>query len=151
MIARMAYPQPPPGNDWWGQPPQPAPGFYPPAYPPPRQTNSMAIVALVGALVFAPLGIVFGHIALSQIRRSDEDGKGLAIAGLAIGYILTGLSLLAIVFWVILFVVVANEIDRLPSTPTTYGTYSMQSPSMQSTTWTESTSPPFTVLCLVND
>ena len=146
MIARMAYPQPPPGNDWWGQTPQPAPGFYPPAYPPPRQTNSMAIVALVGAFVFAPLGIVFGHIALTQIRRSDEDGKGLAIAGLAIGYILTGLFLLVIVFWVILFVVLANEIDKLPSTRTTYGTYSMQS-----TTWTEATSPGFTVLCLVND
>jgi peptidyl-prolyl cis-trans isomerase B (cyclophilin B) len=146
MIARMAYPQPPPGNDWWGQPPQPAPGFYPPAYPPPRQTNSMAIVALVTALVFAPLGIVFGHIALSQIRHSDEDGKGLAIAGLVIGYVLTGLFLLVIVFWLILFVVLANEIDRLPSTPTTYGTYSMQS-----TMWTESTSPRFTVLCLVND
>jgi peptidyl-prolyl cis-trans isomerase B (cyclophilin B) len=144
MIARMAYPQPPPGNDWWGQPPQPAPGFYPPVYPPPRQTNSMAIVALVGAFVFAPLGIVFGHIALTQIRRTDEDGKGLAIAGLAIGYILTGLFLL--VFWVILFVVLANEIDKLPSTRTTYGTYSMQS-----TTWTEATSPGFTVLCLVND
>jgi peptidyl-prolyl cis-trans isomerase B (cyclophilin B) len=146
MIARMAYPQPPPGNDWWGQPPQPAPGFYPPAYPPPRQTNSMAIVALVSALVFAPLGIVFGHIALSQIRHSDEDGKGLAIAGLVIGYVLTGLFLLVIVFWLILFVVLANEIQRLPSTPTTYGTYSMQ-PTM----WTESTSPRFTVLCLVND
>jgi peptidyl-prolyl cis-trans isomerase B (cyclophilin B) len=146
MIARMAYPQPPPGNDWWGQPPQPAQGFYPPAYPPPRQTNSMAIVALVSVLVFAPLGIVFGHIALSQIRRSDEDGKGLAIAGLVIGYILTGLFLLVIVFWLILFVVLANEINKLPSTPTTYGTYSMRS-----TTWTESTSPRFTVLCLVND
>jgi peptidyl-prolyl cis-trans isomerase B (cyclophilin B) len=141
----MAYPQPPPGHDWWGQPPQPAPGFYPPVYPP-QQTNSMAIVALVSALVFAPLGIVFGHIALSQIRRSDEDGKGLAIAGLVIGYVLTGLFLLVIVFWLILFVVLANEIGRLPSTPTTYGTYSMQS-----TTWTESTSPRFTVLCLVND
>jgi hypothetical protein len=51
-----------------------------------------------------------------------------------------------IVFWLILFVVLANEIDRLPSTPTTYGTYSMQS-----TMWTESTSPHFTVLCMVND
>ena len=106
----------------------------------------MAIVALVSALVFAPLGIVFGHIALSQIRRSDEDGKGLAIAGLVIGYIFTGLFLLVIGFWLILFVVLANQIDRLPSTRTTDGTYSMQS-----TTWTESTSPHSTVLCLVND
>lgn len=103
----------------------------------------MAIVALVSALVFAPLGIVFGHIALSQIRRSDEDGKGLAIAGLVIGYIFTGLVLLVIAFWLILFVVLANQIDKLPSTRTTYGAYSMQS-----TTWTSMQS---TVLRLVND
>ena len=110
----------------------------------------MAIVALVSALVFAPLGIVFGHIALSQIRRSDEDGKGLAIAGLVIGYIFTGLFLLMIAF-LILFVVLANQFDRLPRTPTTYGTHSMPSTSMQSTTWTEATCPSFTVLRLVND
>jgi peptidyl-prolyl cis-trans isomerase B (cyclophilin B) len=146
MIARMAYPQPPPGNDWWGQPVQPAPGFYPPAYPPPRQTNSMAVVALVGALVFAPLGIVFGHIALSQIRRSNEDGKGLAIAGLVIGYFFTAVFVLVIVFWLVMLVVFANEINKLPSTPSTYGTYSMQS-----TSWTESTSPRSMTLCLVND
>jgi peptidyl-prolyl cis-trans isomerase B (cyclophilin B) len=146
MIARMAYPQPPPGNDWWGQRAQPPPGFYPPAYPPPRQTNSMAVVALVGALVFAPLGIVFGHIALSQIRRSDEDGKGLAIAGLVIGYIFTVLFLLVIVFWLAMLVVFANEIHKLPSTPSTYGTYSMQS-----TTWTDDTSPRSMVLCQVSD
>jgi peptidyl-prolyl cis-trans isomerase B (cyclophilin B) len=89
----------------------------------------MAIAALVSAFVVAPLGIVLGHIALSQIHRSDEDGKGLAIAGLVIGYVFTGLCLLVIVFWVImvvLFAGVAHEIDKLPST-TTRGTYSMQS------------------------
>lgn len=37
--------------------------------------NAMAIAALVSAFVLAPLGIVFGHVALSQIRRTDEDGK----------------------------------------------------------------------------
>ena len=49
----------------------------------------MAIIALVGAWVFPPLGIVFGHIALAQLRRTDEAGKGLAIAGLVIGYVWT--------------------------------------------------------------
>jgi len=106
----------------------------------------MAVVALVGALVFAPLGIVFGHIALSQIRRSDEDGKGLAIAGLVIGYIFTVVFLLVIVFWLAMLVVFANEIHKLPSTPSTYGTYSMRS-----TTWTEDTSPRSMVLCQVSD
>jgi len=138
MIARMSYPQPPPGNEWWGQPQQqPSAGFYPPMYPPPRQTNSMAIVALVSAFIVAPLGIVFGHIALSQIRRTGEEGKGLAVAGLVIGYVFTGLFLLMIVVWLVMFAWIATEIDRLPSTTTpTYGTYSMHS-----TAWTEATSP----------
>src|ERR1700757_4956523 len=102
MIARMAYPHPPPGNEWWNRPPSP-PGFYPPMYPPPRRTNAMAIAALVSAFVVAPLGIVFGHIALSQIRRSGEDGRGLAIAGLVLGYVFTGMYLMLIVIYVIFF------------------------------------------------
>ncbi|MGZ5363256.1 MAG: DUF4190 domain-containing protein [Mycobacterium sp.] len=32
--------------------------------------------------MLAPLGIAFGHMALSQINRSNDDGRGLAIAGL---------------------------------------------------------------------
>jgi hypothetical protein len=58
-------------------------------------TNGMAIAALVSALagltlscgLLAPLGIVFGHIALSQIKRTGENGRGMAIAGLVIGYL----------------------------------------------------------------
>ena len=75
-----------------------------PAYPmapvqmvyavPAQRTNSMAIAALVSSLVLAPLGIIFGHIALSQIKHTGEDGKGLAIAGLVIGYLFTGFALL---------------------------------------------------------
>jgi len=129
MIARMAYPQPPPGNQSWNQPPSSTPGFYPPMYPPPRQTSAMAIGALVGAFFFPPLGIVLGHIALSQIRRRNEEGRGMAIAGLVIGYVHTALWLLVIVAYVIFFAWWATEIqqhERLPRT-TTYGTYSMQS------------------------
>ncbi|WP_396882481.1 DUF4190 domain-containing protein [Mycobacterium sp. SMC-4] len=66
----------------------------PVGYVPVVKTNGMAIAALVCALVLAPLGIVFGHIALSQIKRTGEDGRGLAIAGLVIGYIFTGIVVL---------------------------------------------------------
>jgi peptidyl-prolyl cis-trans isomerase B (cyclophilin B) len=112
-------------------------------YPPPRQTNAMAIGSLVAAFVFPPLGIVLGHIALSQIRRNDEDGHGIAIAGLAIGYVFTGLYLLLIVFYVIMMAWFATEIDKHGRT-TTYGTYSMQY-----MTDTGDTSPPAHVLSLV--
>ena len=44
-----------------------------------------------------PLGIVFGHISLSQIKQTGEEGRGLAVAGLVISYVITALSILVIV------------------------------------------------------
>jgi uncharacterized protein HemX len=57
----------------------PAPVY---VYAPP--TNGMAIAALILALVFYPLGIVFGHVARRQISRTHEGGSGLATAALII-------------------------------------------------------------------
>ena len=62
------------------------------------QTNSMATISLIMAFVFAPLAIVFGHIARSQIRRTGEQGAGLALAGLIIGYLSTAISIAAIIY-----------------------------------------------------
>jgi peptidyl-prolyl cis-trans isomerase B (cyclophilin B) len=47
----------------------------------------MAIAALVLAFVFFPLGIVLGHLARGQIKRSGEGGRGLATAALILGYL----------------------------------------------------------------
>lgn len=58
----------------------------------PRPTNGYAITALVSRLVLAPLGIVFGHIALKPIKRTGEAGRGLAIGGLTLGYAITYIS-----------------------------------------------------------
>ena len=56
----------------------------------------MAIVALIMGLTVAPLGIIFGHIGLSQIKRTGEGG-GLAIAGLILGYIELAASIILII------------------------------------------------------
>jgi hypothetical protein len=57
-------------------------------------TSGKAIISLVcGLLFFVPLlfvaAIVFGHLALSEIRRSAGrlKGQGMAIAGLILGYL----------------------------------------------------------------
>ena len=47
----------------------------------------MAIAALILVFVFFPLGIVFGHMARGQIKRTGEGGQGLATAALIIGYL----------------------------------------------------------------
>jgi len=85
----------------YGYPVHPYPP-YPYPYPAPR-TNALAIASLVCAFLFAPLGIVFGHLSLSQIRRSGEDGRGLALAGLVIGYVVTIAAILAVVAGTLLF------------------------------------------------
>lgn len=99
----------------YGGPPPPYgyPAQYSYGYPPPRQTNTLAIAALVCAFVFAPLGIVFGHLSLSQIKKSGEEGRGLAIAGLVIGYLVTILTVLIVVVSVIFLAAVGRDLERL--------------------------------------
>ncbi len=60
----------------------------------PEKTSGMAIASLVFGLFFllfpmSIVAIVFGHISLSQIKKSAGrlGGKGLAIAGLVLGYL----------------------------------------------------------------
>ena len=60
-------------------------------------TNPMAVVALIGGLVLAPVGIICGHVALSQIARTGQEGKGMAIAGLVVGYAWIALVIVTLV------------------------------------------------------
>lgn len=82
------------------------PQYAPPATDHVRGTNVMAILSLVFAFIISPLGIVFGHIAKRQIRRTGEAGSGLATAGLVLSYIFTILGILWVVF---VFTMVANS------------------------------------------
>ena len=47
----------------------------------------MAVLSLIFSFGGGLLGAVFGHIALSQIKRTAEDGRGLVIVGTMLGYI----------------------------------------------------------------
>lgn len=56
---------------------------------PPQQakTNTLAIVSLVSAFLISIVAVITGHMALKQIELTGEQGRGLAIAGLILGYI----------------------------------------------------------------
>lgn len=112
-------PSPPPGSTPEGPPqPLPAPGpgagpayappAYAPAYPPAPGYNTLAIVGFILAFITGVGGIVCGHIALSQIRRTGEAGHGLALAATILGYVFTGLSVLYVIFIVVLVVIFAG-------------------------------------------
>ena len=75
-----------------------APAYGQPGYQP-QKTNTMAILGLVFAFVFSPLGVVFSAIGLKQIKERREGGRGLALAGLIISIISIVLAILAIVLF----------------------------------------------------
>ena len=71
---------------------------------PVAKTNGLAIASLacgLGQFLFGPLAtipaIVFGHMARSQIKRTGEQGAGLALAGLLLGWAAVILGALLIV------------------------------------------------------
>ncbi|MET8229902.1 DUF4190 domain-containing protein [Micromonospora sp. NPDC005298] len=109
------YGQPGPhqAGHWGHQPPYGAQGPYgqygPPAGPG-RSTNVLAILSLVFAFVFPPAGAVLGHVAKRQIRASGEEGDQLATWGLILGYVFTGITLLACCGWLAL-VIIGNSGD----------------------------------------
>lgn len=115
-------PPPPPPPPAAYAPPPPAPAYPPPGYAPPgypvsgyatpgypvkAKANGLAltsmILGIVGitvglCLIFFPvmpiLAVVFGHIGLTQIRKTGAPGRGYAIAGLVTGYIGIALAVL---------------------------------------------------------
>ncbi|WP_081863943.1 DUF4190 domain-containing protein [Mycetocola saprophilus] len=99
----QGYPAPEAYGAQQGYPQQ---GYAQPGYPaaPPR-TNLLAILSLVFAFVFAPAGIVLGHIAKKQLKTSGEGGAGLATAGLVLSYIFTVIGLLIFAFYIVFAVI----------------------------------------------
>jgi hypothetical protein len=52
----------------------------------------MAIAALVCAVIgLGPIGAILGHVARKQIRETGEQGDGMALAGIIVGWITTGI------------------------------------------------------------
>lgn len=72
--------------------------------PHPAPTQSWNVLAIIGFVLsllgFNIIAIVLGFIALSQIKRTGEKGRGLAIAAIIIGAI-------AVIIFVIVLIVVA--------------------------------------------
>jgi hypothetical protein len=71
---------------------------------PVARTNALAMASLACGLtqfVFGPLtaipAIVFGHVARHQIKRTGEQGAGLALAGLILGWATAILGIVLIV------------------------------------------------------
>lgn len=83
----------------------------------PGQRNTLALVSLILGIagfvtsISSIAAIVTGHIALSQIKKRGEEGRGMALTGLILGYVVLVLSIIAIIAAVVLFGAIASNPD----------------------------------------
>lgn len=119
------YPPPPPGQPYpYGQP-YPGHGYGYGAYPYPvaRPTNGLAIAAMVTSLIglaticlygvptliLGTLGAILGHVSRRRIRQTGEEGDGMALTGIIVGWVGTGLALLWLAFILFFFLWAVNN------------------------------------------
>lgn len=111
------------GEGWWlasdgkWYPPQP------PTAPVAQTTNGLAIASMVLGILWlfwigSILAIVFGHVSLGQIKRSNgtQGGRGMAIAGLVLGYLSTAGWILLILLVTIVGTTVSTEFSEITDT-----------------------------------
>ena len=86
----VAYPPPPPAG--YGYAPTHAPSAYP--------KNWMGILSLILSAV-TPIfgitaipGVIFGHLGLAAFKRGEANNRGLALAGVIVGWVMIGFGVL---------------------------------------------------------
>jgi hypothetical protein len=110
-----------------GQPPQPY-GYQAPYASPyqspygvaPMEPLAIASISVAGGAallsffltflgVGAVVGAILGLVALSRIKRTGHRGRGLAIAGVIVGFAVTAIALLIMIVVAVLFAVAVNS------------------------------------------
>ena len=114
MIADLSQAWPAPPSYRWlmttGDPlvPEPVPDSRIVPYAPIPKPSGFAVASLVlGILglflswitfgIPSMLAVVFGHVAVSRVRRGVGDGRGMAISGMVLGYLVIALFLFLVV------------------------------------------------------
>jgi len=99
--------------------PTPYPPSYPPqgyAYAPPQPTNGLAVTSMVlGIVGLCTIGLfglgtllgigalITGVIGQQQAAQRNEQGRGMAIAGIVLGAVAIAFGIMFLVFWAPLF------------------------------------------------
>ncbi|TMM36385.1 MAG: DUF4190 domain-containing protein [Actinobacteria bacterium] len=105
-----------------------------PVMVPSRRTNGMSIAAMVVSIVgllsspcwgvpgiaIGLVGAILGHVGYRQTKERDESGGGMAIAGIAIGWIAVLIGLVIIAIYVFFFLALRNAVNQYPYPTPTY-------------------------------
>ncbi|MGD8193767.1 DUF4190 domain-containing protein [Herbiconiux sp. P18] len=84
-----------------GAPAAPVPPAAQPTFAAQARTNVLGVVTLVlGILGFGLVPVITGHIALSQIKKNGDEGRGITLAGLILGYITLAGWIAAALIWI---------------------------------------------------
>lgn len=68
------------------------------------QTNTMAIVGFILSIFIAPAGLIVSIIAYNNLKNDPKQGgKGLAVAGIVIGAIITAIPIILVILWILAF------------------------------------------------
>lgn len=87
---------------------------------PEQKTNTLAIVSLVSSIlafvilpfVASVVGVITGHMALGQIKRTGEGGRGLALGGTIVGWVGIGLGVLGLIFFLVMMAVLLPQMSQ---------------------------------------
>jgi uncharacterized Tic20 family protein len=94
-------PAAPSGDDPFGSDPFTVGSSTAPGAPAPtsqqQETNTLATLSVVFAFVFAPAGVILGHLALSQIHESGDRGRDRALVGVTLSYVFITVVVVALV------------------------------------------------------
>lgn len=62
-----------------------------------QETHTLATLSVVFAFVFAPAGLILGHLALSQIHQTGQRGRDRALVGVTLSYVFIAVAVVALI------------------------------------------------------
>jgi Domain of unknown function (DUF4190) len=89
------------GPGFTGASPGPDPRLPQPPRPSGTDAKTLATLSIVFAFVFAPVGAVLGHLAISQIKVGRQQGRDRALVGLTLSYVFILFAILGLALWAI--------------------------------------------------
>lgn len=118
------------GSPAAGPPGPPGPPGGPSRRPVGDQMNILATLSIVFAFLCAPVGVLLGHLALTQIGERGQRGRGRALVGVTLSYFVLVLIVVMLVVWTSL----RGDSESAPTPATTTTT--------TTTTTTRAAAPP---------
>lgn len=88
--------------------PPPVPAQQPAAAPAPAPAEKWNVLSIIGFIIvffgFSVISIILGFIGLSQIKKTGERGRGLALWAIILGF---ASIVIGIIFWIVFVAVIA--------------------------------------------